>query len=393
MVAELTALRDQIDEVDKALLDLLAKRLHLVAEVGEVKSRHGLPVYVPEREAAMLASRRQEAENLGVPPDLIEDVLRRVMRESYVSENDKGFKTLCPQLRPIVIIGGNGQMGRLFNRLLTLSGYQVRVLDQEDWPQAEQLLADAGMVIVSVPIHVTEQVISRLPTLPDDCILVDLASVKNRPLHAMLAVHSGPVVGLHPMFGPDVGSVAKQVVVYCDGRRPEAYQWLLEQLQVWGARLHRISAVEHDQNMAFIQALRHFATFAYGLHLAEENVQLEQLLALSSPIYRLELAMVGRLFAQDPQLYADIIMSSEENVALIKRYYQRFGEAIKLLEHGDKQAFIDSFRKVEHWFGDYAQRFWWRAARCCGRLTTAGSKISAVNKMKGSAWPNPFLWF
>ena len=73
--------------------------------------------------------------------------------------------------------------------------------------------------------------------------------------------------------------------------------------------------------------------------------------------YWLELAMVGRLFAQDPQLYADIIMSSESNLALIKRYYQRFGEAIGLLEQGDKQAFIDSFRKVEHWFGDYAQRF------------------------------------
>ncbi len=165
------------------------------------------------------------------------------------------------------------------------------------------------------------------------------------------------VLGLHPMFGPDSGSLAKQVVVWCDGRKPEAYQWFLEQIQVWGARLHRISAVEHDQNMAFIQALRHFATFAYGLHLAEENVQLEQLLALSSPIYRLELAMVGRLFAQDPQLYADIIMSSERNLALIKRYYKRFGEAIELLEQGDKQAFIDSFRKVEHWFGDYAQRF------------------------------------
>ncbi|MGP0719266.1 bifunctional chorismate mutase/prephenate dehydrogenase, partial [Escherichia coli] len=37
--------------------------------------------------------------------------------------------------------------------------------------------------------------------------------------------------------------------------------------------------------------------------------------------------------------------------------YQRFGEAIGLLEQGDKQAFIDSFRKVEQWFGDYAQRF------------------------------------
>lgn len=40
----------------------------------------------------MLASRRAEAEALGVPPDLIEDVLRRVMRESYSSENDKDLK-------------------------------------------------------------------------------------------------------------------------------------------------------------------------------------------------------------------------------------------------------------------------------------------------------------
>lgn len=357
MVAELTALRDQIDEVDKALLDLLAKRLALVAEVGEVKSRYGLPIYVPEREATMLASRRHEAELLGVPPDLIEDVLRRVMRESYTSENDKGFKTLCPELRPVVIVGGKGQMGRLFEKMLLLSGYQVQILDKGDWDNAEAMLANAGMVIISVPIHITEQVIGELPPLPQDCILVDLASVKNKPLQAMLAAHAGPVLGLHPMFGPDSGSLAKQVVVWCDGRQPEAYQWFLEQIQVWGARLHRISAVEHDQNMAFIQALRHFATFAYGLHLAEENVQLDQLLALSSPIYRLELAMVGRLFAQDPQLYADIIMSSESNLALIKRYYERFGEAIKLLEQGDKQAFIDSFRRVEHWFGDHAKRF------------------------------------
>lgn len=357
MVAELTALRDQIDEVDKELLALLARRLQLVAEVGEVKSRYGLPIYVPDREAAMLSSRRQEAESLGVPPDLIEDILRRIMRESYTSENDKGFKTLHPQLRPIVIVGGRGQMGCLFTRMFELSGYRVRIVEQEDWPRAAEQFSDAGMVIVSVPIHITEQVIAQLPPLPDDCILVDIASVKNRPLQAMLAAHQGPVVGLHPMFGPDVGSMAKQVVVYCDGRQPEAYRWLLEQLQVWGARLHRISAVEHDQNMAFIQALRHFATFAYGLHLAEENAQLEQLLALSSPIYRLELAMVGRLFAQDPQLYADIIMSSEDNLALIKRYYQRFGEAIALLEQSDKQAFISSFQKVERWFGEYAERF------------------------------------
>ncbi|MBD4899325.1 prephenate dehydrogenase/arogenate dehydrogenase family protein, partial [Xanthomonas citri pv. citri] len=76
-------------------------------------------------------------------------------------------------------VGGGGQMGRLFEKMLTLSGYQVRILEQHDWDRAADIVADAGMVIVSVPIHVTEQVIGKLPPLPKDCILVDLASVKN----------------------------------------------------------------------------------------------------------------------------------------------------------------------------------------------------------------------
>ena len=357
MVAELSLLRDQIDEVDRQMVELLARRLALVEQVGVVKSQHGLPIYAPDREAAMLASRRQEAESKGVPADLIEDVLRRTMRESYSSENDSGFKCLNPQLRPIVIVGGHGQLGQLFQRMFELSGYQVRILGRDDWHRADEILHDAGMVVVSVPIHMTEAIIAKLGQLPEDCILTDLTSVKSGPLQAMLEVHSGPVVGLHPMFGPDIPSLAKQVVVYCDGRNPESYQWLLEQIQIWGASLNRISAIEHDQGMTLIQALRHFTSFVYGVHLAEEDPKIDQLMSLSSPIYRLELAMVGRLFAQDAQLYADIIMSAPQNLAMIKRFHQRFGEAIEMLDHQDKAAFKQAFSQVEHWFGDYAQHF------------------------------------
>ncbi|MXP67779.1 bifunctional chorismate mutase/prephenate dehydrogenase [Pantoea sp. Aalb] len=357
MVVKLTLLRNQIDQIDKILLKLLAQRLDLVTKIGEVKRHYGLPIYDREREASMLALRRKEAQIIGISPDLIEDVLRRLMRESYTLENNKGFKMLCPTLRSVVIVGGRGHMGRLFKKMLTLSGYKVRILDKNDWDQSEKLLINAGMVIISVPIHLTEKIIYNLPKLPKDCILVDLASVKYRPLQAMLAVHTGPVLGLHPMFAPDSGSFAKQLVVWCNGRKLECYQWFLNQIQVWGARLHRINAVEHDTNMAFIQALRHFTTFVYGLHLTAEDVNIDQLLALSSPIYRLELIMIGRLFAQDPQLYADIIMASENNLSLIKRYYNRFGEAISLLEQGDKQNFINSFQHIEKWFGDYAKRF------------------------------------
>ncbi|MEZ6963373.1 MULTISPECIES: bifunctional chorismate mutase/prephenate dehydrogenase [unclassified Aeromonas] len=361
MAEELNALRDKIDAVDKQLIDLLAARLALVGEVGEVKSRHGLPIYAPDREASMLARRRAEAEALGVPGDLIEDVLRRVMRESYIlesaSDKEHHFKCMKPDLGKVVIIGGQGQLGRLFGNLFSLSGYRVETLEQEDWPRADEILADAGLVMVAVPIDITCQIIDRLGNLPARCLLVDVTSVKEAPLEHMLAVHKGPVLGLHPMFGPDVASLAKQVIVCCQGRDGAASQWLLDQMTIWGARLQQVEAKAHDEAMTLIQALRHFATFAYGWHLSREQANIDRLLHLSSPIYRLELAMVGRLFAQDPHLYADIILSSPQNLAMIRRYYHNFGEVLGLLEQGDRAGFIDAFSQVSGFFGEHAQQF------------------------------------
>lgn len=353
----LSKLRDKIDAVDQQIIDLLAERLRLVGEVGEVKAKHGLPIYVPEREAAMLAKRREEASAKGVPANLIEDILRRTMRESYASENDTGFKTVNPKMKRIVIIGGNGLLGQRFVEMFKLSGYEVDILGRGNWDKAEEICSHAGLVIVGSPIDVTVSVIEQLSYLPDDCILADITSIKDEPLQAMLKAHKGPVVGLHPMFGPDISSFAKQVIVYCDGRGNEKYQWLIEQMKIWGAHLYNVDSKVHDESMTLIQALRHFTSFVYGSHLKDVNADLKQLLDLSSPIYRLELAMVGRLFAQDPALYADIILSQKNNLVMIKRYHQHFSEAIELLENADRDKFIKRFESVTEWMGDYSSLF------------------------------------
>ncbi len=354
----LNPLREKIDQVDQQLIQLFAERLKLVAEVGKVKSEHGIPVYAPDRESAMIKARREEAEKQGVPADLIEDVLRRVMRESYANENKHGFKTVNPQVRKIVIVGGKGKLGGLFARFLTLSGYQVEALGSQDWGNAEQIISGANLVIVCVPINKTLETIERLaPYLTEKMILADLTSVKAQPLEKMLEVHSGPVVGLHPMFGPDIASMAKQIVVCCHGRFSSEYEWLIEQIKIWGAKIEVIDAHEHDHCMTYIQALRHFSTFAFGLHLSRQPVKLSQLLALSSPIYRLELAMIGRLFAQDGGLYADIISDKPENLSVIQSLKETFEESLKYFEQNNKAGFIEAFDEVHHWFGEYSELF------------------------------------
>lgn len=355
---ELEHLRGLIDGVDQQLLHLLRKRLDLVAQVGTVKHGAGLPIYAPQREAAMLAKRREEAQAMGIAPQLIEDILRRLMRESYLNEKDVGFKQVKKDLGSVVIVGGKGQLGGLFQQMLTLSGYQVKLLDKDDWQHAEALFADAGLVLVTVPIAITCDLIrEQLTQLPLDCILADLTSIKTEPLKAMLAAHPGPVVGFHPMFGPDVGSLAKQVVVVCHGREADKYQWLLEQIAIWGARIVEAEAERHDNAMQLVQAMRHFSTFVYGLNLCKEEADIETLLQFSSPIYRLELAMVGRLFAQSPELYADIIFAQQDSQHAISDYLENYREALELLKRGDREEFINQFQTVAKWFGDFAPQF------------------------------------
>ena len=352
---ELAHLRQQIDELDSELVDLLRRRSQVTTKVGEVKSLTGMPIYVPEREAELIQQRRQQASEHGVSETLIEDLLRRIMRESYATQ-DGEFLQSNPAISKVVIIGGRGALGRVFVELFTRSHYAVTVVEKDDWDNADVHFDGADLVLVCVPITLTQRIIKQIPPLPSHCILADITSIKQAPLEAMLAQHQGPVVGLHPMFGPDSPGMVKQVVVVCNGRGEQHYQWLIEQMRVWGAKVQESSALEHDQSMAFIQVMRHFNTFVYGAHLAHESPDLQLLTDFSSPIYRLELAMVGRLFAQDPELYADIIFNDPNNVELLKRFQQRFNEAVKLFETGDKAEFIKQFFQIGNWFGDYAKK-------------------------------------
>ena len=349
--------RAEIDQLDSELVQLLAKRRQVTSRVGALKSEVGMPIYAPDREASLIEQRRTQAAEQGVNPDLVQDILRRIMQDSYSSQDESGYRCVNPECGDVVVIGGRGQLGSIFVDLFNRSGYAVRVIEKDDWDHSEKVLANASLVIVAVPIRFTAMIIQQLENLPESCVLADVTSVKESPLYEMLKVHNGPVVGLHPMFGPDVGSLIKQTIISCEGRGASQYQWLLDQFSVWGANIYPVSANEHDRAMAMVQVMRHFSTIAYGYHLMTEGVDLQQLVDMSSPIYRLELIMVGRLFAQNPELYSDIIFSNSDNIAMMKRFAYRFLELLEDVEMGDKEAFVTMFDQVADWFGDYANIF------------------------------------
>jgi chorismate mutase len=78
---DLDALRRAIDEVDQRILSLVAERVRLVLAVGDYKRAHGLPVYDPERERALLERLCKVA-----PPSLDHDTVRRIF-ERLIDES------------------------------------------------------------------------------------------------------------------------------------------------------------------------------------------------------------------------------------------------------------------------------------------------------------------
>ena len=75
----LAALREEIAALDDALIDILARRAALAAEIGEIKQRLGLPVMDPAREAEVVRRAAAAARNRGVDPELVRAVLWRVI--------------------------------------------------------------------------------------------------------------------------------------------------------------------------------------------------------------------------------------------------------------------------------------------------------------------------
>jgi chorismate mutase len=81
IAAELRRLRDSIDNMDAALVHLLAERFKITQEVGALKARHGLPPADPDREAQQIARLRALAADAKLDPEFAEKFLNFVVAE------------------------------------------------------------------------------------------------------------------------------------------------------------------------------------------------------------------------------------------------------------------------------------------------------------------------
>ena len=69
--SEIKKLRNNIDGIDRQILELISQRLDQVRQVVALKKSHNIPVYHPAREEDLISKLRNQASAAAVNPDFI----------------------------------------------------------------------------------------------------------------------------------------------------------------------------------------------------------------------------------------------------------------------------------------------------------------------------------
>ncbi len=353
----LLELRGALDALDHELLDLLVRRMSVVAEIASQKRSHRVRIRDLAREQRVLDDRCARAEELGLSPDSIESIWRQLMLMSR--ERQAALRAEVPlDVKPkvVAIIGGEGGMGGSLRTLFADLGHDVRSADLHTELRPKDAAATADVVVISVPIRETRAVIEELgPSVRRDALLMDVTSIKADPMAAMLASTKASVLGTHPMFGPGVNTYQGQRVVLCPGRGDAWLDWARQMFTARGLVITEATPEEHDAMMAIVQVLHHFKTQVLGLALSRTGAPLEETLRFTSPAYLLETYVTGRHFAQAPELYGPIEMLNPDSKRVIGIFQQAAADLAAILEARDQDAFDRVFDRVRDFFGEFTE--------------------------------------
>ena len=87
-LASLEVLRDRIDHLDHEMLDLLAKRMQVVEEIGEYKRANNVATLQLSRWSALLEDRLARAVELGLSPEYARAIYEIIHRESVRRQSE-----------------------------------------------------------------------------------------------------------------------------------------------------------------------------------------------------------------------------------------------------------------------------------------------------------------
>jgi chorismate mutase/prephenate dehydrogenase len=348
--SSIEALRSRLTAVDGQLLELVAERQRLVAEIGRDKRARGQQTRDFRREKEVIEGALEAARRLGLPEDLVENLMRMLIRSSLTTqERERVAAEGRGGGKRALIIGGAGRIGRWFADFLDSQGYAVSIADpaardlpypsRADWSDGA---LEEHLIVVAAPLAVSGTILTALAARRPAGLIFDLGSLKTPLIDGLRALLEAGcrVTSLHPMFGPDTRLLSGRHVILVDVGCPAATREAAALFESTMADRVVMSLEAHDRLMAYVLGLSHALNIAFFTALADSGEDVPHLARLSSTTFDAQLRVSSRVAAENPELYFEIQslnVHGDEALAALERSVARLVETIR---SGDAAAFV-----------------------------------------------------
>ncbi|HEV3459315.1 MAG TPA: chorismate mutase [Thermoanaerobaculia bacterium] len=361
----LPPLRDAIADLDRALLELLRRRMEIAGEIGRLKAERGAPIVVRDVEDQVLERARQHADSCGVSAEVLESVFRAIIRGSVERQHRVGVEVRAKRGERLLIAGGAGAMGGWFHRFFDLAGHHCDLLDPAfaglpprpgrfaDLAEVAQLEAYAA-VLVAVPLSQTADAVAAFAARVARAreggrspgpLLVEVSSIK-APLAPVLerARREGSrVVALHPMFGPGKSLYEPLTFVLAAQGEPGSERREIEPfLSHPYTRLVEVPLPHHDRLMGWLLGLAHLTSLLFGAALGRSGIAPAELQECASTTFLRQAATARSVLGEDADLYLDIQRLNPHRSAVYRATREALAHLEGLVEANDRGGWEES---------------------------------------------------
>lgn len=236
-------------------------------------------------------------------------------------------------------------MGRRFVELFRELGLEVASYDSANGEIDFAAAAQADVVMLAVPIRCFEEVVAKLgPHTREDGLVVDITSVKELPVKAMLKHCRGEVLGGHPLFGPAEKNIEGQVFFLCPARMGNLttrFKALLKRLEL---NVIVLKASEHDIQMSIVQSLRHMMMAGFGSTIGK-FADAKKLVNAGDWFGRLK-EVRDRQASQSAELFADIALNNPHSREVFNEFAATVERMKNALDKNDRNEMIELMKSI-----------------------------------------------
>jgi prephenate dehydrogenase len=336
-MTDLESLRNEISELDRRLLELVNRRLELVASVRDYKDAAGERWIDPEREAellqALVAANPGPLSERGVTSifSAILDVLKQEVAAERRVPTTPGAPTERRSAVARLAVVGTGLVGTSVALAAGRTGTRSRGFDLdsgvlesaaargalEPATSLAEAVADAELVVVAVPVGVAAAVVREVLDATASAVVTDVASTKRQ----LASIAEPRFVPGHPVAGgatggpsraaADLFDAATWFLTPTDASAPESVELVERFVASLGARAMRTDAAAHDRLLAVTSHLPHALANLLMLRVAAAAEEDDAPLAFAGASLR----EMTRLAGANAAVWSDIFLGNADEIA------------------------------------------------------------------------------